>query len=64
MNFAQQHSQQFDVVIIGSGGAGLTLALSLPPHYKVAVLAKSHLNADVYKRQLLCSIKRIRLNNI
>jgi L-aspartate oxidase len=52
MNFAQQHSQQFDVVIIGSGGAGLTLALSLPPHYKVAVLAKSHLNdASTYYAQ-------------
>ncbi|MCJ8145811.1 L-aspartate oxidase [Acinetobacter sp. A3.8] len=52
MNFTQQHSQQFDVVIIGSGGAGLTLALSLPPHYKVAVLAKSHLNdASTYYAQ-------------
>nr|WP_298891792.1 L-aspartate oxidase [uncultured Acinetobacter sp.] len=52
MNFAQQHSQQFDVVIIGSGGAGLTLALSLPAHYKIAVLAKSHLNdASTYYAQ-------------
>ena len=52
MNFTQQHSQQFDVVIIGSGGAGLTLALSLPPHYKIAVLAKSHLNdASTYYAQ-------------
>ena len=52
MNFAQQHSQQFDVVIIGSGGAGLTLALSLPVHYKIAVLAKSHLqDASTYYAQ-------------
>ena len=52
MNFAQQHSQQFDVVIIGSGGAGLTLALSLPAHYKIAVLAKSHLQeASTYYAQ-------------
>ena len=52
MNFAQQHSQQFDVVIIGSGGAGLTLALSLPAHYKIAVLAKSHLqDASTYYAQ-------------
>ena len=52
MNFTQQHSQQFDVVIIGSGGAGLTLALSLPAHYKIAVLAKSHLNdASTYYAQ-------------
>lgn len=52
MNFAQQHSQQFDVVIIGSGGAGLTLALSLPEHYQIAVLAKSHLqDASTYFAQ-------------
>jgi L-aspartate oxidase len=36
-------SHQFDVIIVGSGGAGLTLALSLPSHYKIAVLAKSKL---------------------
>lgn len=52
MNFTEQHSQQFDVVIIGSGGAGLTLALSLPAHYKIAVLAKSHLqDASTYYAQ-------------
>ena len=33
----------FDVLIIGSGAAGLTLALHLPGHVKVAVLAKSAL---------------------
>jgi L-aspartate oxidase len=35
-------SHQFDVLIIGSGGAGLTLALSLPAHYRIAILAKSN----------------------
>lgn len=39
----QQHLHHFDVIIIGSGGAGLTLALSLPESYRIAVLAKSHL---------------------
>ena len=34
---------RFDVLIIGSGAAGLTLALHLPGHVKVAVLAKSAL---------------------
>lgn len=33
-----------DVLIIGSGGAGLTLALRLSTSCKVAVLCKSHLN--------------------
>ena len=33
----------FDVIIVGSGGAGLTLALSLPSHYNIAVLAKAAL---------------------
>ena len=34
----------FDVVVIGSGAAGLTAALNLAPHYRVAVLAKSGLS--------------------
>ena len=34
----------FDVVIIGSGAAGLTAALTLAPHFKVAVLAKGDLD--------------------
>ena len=34
----------FDVLIIGSGAAGLTLALHLPGHVQVAVLAKSALD--------------------
>ena len=29
-----------DVLIIGSGAAGLTLALSLPDHLKIAILSK------------------------
>jgi L-aspartate oxidase len=33
----------FDVLIIGSGGAGLALALQLPEHLQVAVLSKSRL---------------------
>ncbi|MEC7120188.1 MAG: L-aspartate oxidase [Pseudomonadota bacterium] len=34
-------SNQFDVLIVGSGAAGLTLALSLPSSLRVAVLAKA-----------------------
>ncbi|HEY1144710.1 MAG TPA: L-aspartate oxidase, partial [Allosphingosinicella sp.] len=37
-------SRAFDVVIIGSGAAGLTAALNLAPRFKVAVLAKGALN--------------------
>ena len=45
-------SHQFDVIIVGSGGAGLTLALSLPKHFKIAILAKSHLtDASTYYAQ-------------
>ena len=36
-------THHFDVIIVGSGGAGLSLALSLPSHYNIAVLAKSSL---------------------
>ncbi|WP_188151754.1 L-aspartate oxidase [Teredinibacter waterburyi] len=36
--------QQFDVLIIGSGAAGLTLALSLPTTTRVAVLSKSEIS--------------------
>ena len=37
-----QHYQH-DVLIIGSGGAGLSLALNLPAHLRVAVLSKGDL---------------------
>ncbi|WP_273778852.1 L-aspartate oxidase [Acinetobacter sp. GSS19] len=36
-------THHFDVIIVGSGGAGLSLALSLPQHYNIAVLAKAPL---------------------
>ena len=36
-------AQAFDVLIIGSGAAGLSLALELPPQLQVAVIAKSRL---------------------
>ncbi|MBF0562380.1 MAG: L-aspartate oxidase [Alphaproteobacteria bacterium] len=35
---------EFDVLVIGSGAAGLTLALQLASHARVAVMAKSSLN--------------------
>lgn len=35
----------YDVLIIGSGAAGLTLALSLPNHLNVAVISKARLNS-------------------
>src|SRR5690554_2708383 len=35
----------FDVLIIGSGAAGLTLALSLPEHLQIAVVSKERLDA-------------------
>jgi len=36
-------ANNFDVLIIGSGAAGLSLALRLPAHTRIAVLAKSRL---------------------
>ena len=45
-------NHQYDVVIVGSGAAGLTLALSLPTYLKVVVLAKSVLTeASTYYAQ-------------
>jgi len=37
----QKKQKQYDVLIIGSGAAGLTLALHLAPHAHVAVLSKN-----------------------
>lgn len=45
-------AQHFDIIIVGSGGAGLSLALSLPDHFNIALLAKSTLNdASTYFAQ-------------
>ncbi len=45
-------THHFDVIIVGSGGAGLSLALSLPAHFNIAVLAKSTLtDASTYYAQ-------------
>lgn len=38
---SQHH--QYDVLVIGSGGAGLALALNLPEHLQVAILSKGDL---------------------
>jgi len=38
-----QH-HHFDVLVLGSGAAGLTLALNLAPHVRVGVLSKGDLN--------------------
>jgi L-aspartate oxidase len=46
-----QHHQH-DVLIIGSGAAGLTLALTLPQHLRIAVLSKGELaNGSTYWAQ-------------
>ncbi|MEW8014498.1 MAG: L-aspartate oxidase [Candidatus Sedimenticola endophacoides] len=39
-----QTEKSFDVLIIGSGAAGLSLALRLPSHLRIAVLAKKTLS--------------------
>ncbi len=41
MSSTQGNSLDYDVLIIGSGAAGLTLALRLPSHLQVAVLSKA-----------------------
>ncbi|OEY98041.1 L-aspartate oxidase [Acinetobacter qingfengensis] len=52
MEHHQNTAHPFDVLIIGSGGAGLTLALSLPEHYQIAILAKSSVHdASTYFAQ-------------
>ena len=38
-----QHFQH-DVLVIGSGAAGLSLALNLPDHLRIAVLSKGDLS--------------------
>jgi L-aspartate oxidase len=38
-------AHDFDVLVIGSGAAGLSAALSLAPHLRVAVLAKADISA-------------------
>ncbi|GLQ29801.1 L-aspartate oxidase [Litoribrevibacter albus] len=38
-------SHQFDVVIIGSGAAGLTTALQLPEHFKIAIICKQSMTS-------------------
>src|SRR6218665_1478012 len=46
-----QHFQH-DVLVIGSGAAGLTLALTLPSHLRIAVLSKGDLtNGSTYWAQ-------------
>ena len=40
MSTTQSPPQDFDVLIIGSGAAGLTLALQLPEHLQIALLSK------------------------
>ncbi|OEC33513.1 L-aspartate oxidase [Pseudomonas cuatrocienegasensis] len=43
---------QYDVLVIGSGAAGLTLALTLPTHLRIAVLSKGTLaNGSTYWAQ-------------
>ncbi len=43
---------QHDVLVIGSGAAGLTLALNLPEHLRIAVLSKGNLaNGSTYWAQ-------------
>jgi len=38
-------SFEFDVLVIGSGAAGLTVALNLPPHLQVCVLSKAAISS-------------------
>jgi L-aspartate oxidase len=39
------HIQDFDVLIIGAGAAGMTLALSLPTHLNIALISKGDLSS-------------------
>src|SRR5690554_6266115 len=38
-------SYEFDVLVIGSGAAGLTVALNLPAHLRVCVLSKAEITS-------------------
>ncbi len=44
-NNLMPHSYEHDVLIIGSGAAGLTVALNLPHHLKVAVISKGKITS-------------------
>ena len=40
-------SYEFDVLIVGSGAAGLTVALNLPEHLQIAVISKASKSVSV-----------------
>jgi L-aspartate oxidase len=44
-NNLMPQSYEFDVLIIGSGAAGLTVALNLPAHLQIAVISKGDLSS-------------------
>src|SRR5690554_4086075 len=44
-NNSMPQSYEYDVLIIGSGAAGLTVALNLPPHLKVCVISKAEISS-------------------
>jgi len=44
-NNLMPQSYEFDVLIIGSGAAGLTVALSLPAHLQIAVISKGDISS-------------------
>src|SRR5690554_6842116 len=44
-NNSMPQSYEYDVLIIGSGAAGLTVALNLPQHLRVAVISKAEITS-------------------
>ncbi len=51
-NIAELDDQHYDVIIIGAGIAGMTVALSLDPKLKVALVSKEHIEeSSTYKAQ-------------
>ncbi|KXS54141.1 MAG: L-aspartate oxidase [Marinobacter sp. T13-3] len=44
-NDSMPQSFEYDVLIIGSGAAGLTVALNLPAHLRVCVISKADINS-------------------